>query len=94
MKTKKCFFVKTCVETSKVIMNSLKTIDFVTKIPLTPSLDNSIFIFGLQLKILSRKQTKKEQKCEVKKMWGLGVNVANMEVVDENDCGHDLDFFE
>ena len=40
------FFVKN-PSRSKVITNSLKTLDFVTPIPLTPSLDKNKIIFNL-----------------------------------------------
>ena len=39
------FLWKTGVEANKLITNSLKTLDFVTLIPLTPSLDKNNVIF-------------------------------------------------
>ena len=50
-------------------MNTLKTIDFVTTIHLTPALDNSTFIFGQQLKILGNKQTKKNKIPKLKSVF-------------------------
>ena len=41
------FLWKTGVEASKVKTNSLKTLDFVTPIPLAPSLEDNMAIFDL-----------------------------------------------
>ena len=47
-KTKRfIFFFEKPVSKQVVITNSLKTLDFVTTIPLTPYLDNNVVIFGL-----------------------------------------------
>ena len=65
-KTKKnnLVFVKTHVAASNVITISLKTLDFVNPIPLTPSFDNNNLIFGLCLTRLGNKQTIKETKVQ------------------------------